>query len=46
MASITAVNDELGTRQPVAEIFSQLKLTHPHLVTMTDFVQGLGKIKL
>lgn len=45
MVSIMLVNNELGTRQPIELIFEQIKLKNPSIVTMTDYVQGLGKLK-
>lgn len=45
MVSIMLVNNELGTRQPIETIFKQIKTTYPSIVTMTDYVQGLGKLK-
>ncbi len=46
LVSIMSVNNELGSRQPVEEIFSHLKTKYPKIATMSDYVQGLGKIKL
>ncbi len=45
MVSIMLVNNELGTRQPVEQLFKYLKANHRQIVTMTDYVQGLGKLK-
>lgn len=45
MVSIMLVNNELGTRQPIEEIFSQIKASNDKIITMTDYVQGLGKLK-
>lgn len=45
MVSIMLVNNELGTRQPIEVIFEQIKAKHNHIITMTDYVQGLGKLK-
>lgn len=44
MVSIMLVNNELGTRQPIEKIFQKIKSFHPHIITMTDYVQGLGKL--
>ncbi|WOO87791.1 aminotransferase class V-fold PLP-dependent enzyme [Mollicutes bacterium LVI A0039] len=44
MISIMLVNNELGTRQPIEELFEIVKRDHSHIVTMTDYVQGLGKL--
>lgn len=44
MVSIMLVNNELGTRQPIEEIFEQVKAINENIVTMTDYVQGLGKL--
>lgn len=44
MVSIMLVNNELGTRQPIEAIFNQVKAHNPAIVTMTDYVQGLGKL--
>ncbi len=45
MVSIMLVNNELGTRQPIETIFEAVKQINPQIVTMTDYVQGLGKLK-
>ncbi len=45
MVSIMAVNNELGTRQPLEPLFATIKQKYPHIITMTDFVQGLGKVE-
>ncbi len=45
MVSIMLVNNELGTRQPIEQLFDEIKHTHPQITTMTDYVQGLGKLK-
>ncbi len=44
--SIMSVNNELGTRQAIEEIFSQVKENDKNIITMSDYVQGLGKIKI
>lgn len=44
--SIMSVNNELGSRQPIEEVFKYIKANYPHIVTMSDFVQGLGKITI
>lgn len=44
MVSIMLVNNELGTRQPIEQLFAKIKQTHAQIVTMTDYVQGLGKL--
>lgn len=44
MVSIMLVNNELGTRQPIESLFEIIKHDYPHIVTMTDYVQGLGKL--
>ncbi len=44
--SIMSVNNELGSRQPIETVFKAVKTNYPHIVTMTDFVQGLGKITI
>ncbi len=44
MVSIMFVNNELGTKQPIEEVFDSIKSNYPHIITMTDYVQGLGKL--
>lgn len=44
MISIMLINNELGTRQPIEQLFAAVKADYPHIITMSDFVQGLGKI--
>lgn len=44
MVSIMLVNNELGTRQPIEALFELIKRDYPQIVTMTDYVQGLGKL--
>ncbi len=44
--SIMSVNNELGTRQPIETVFEYIKNNHPHITTMSDYVQGLGKVVL
>lgn len=44
MVSIMLVNNELGTRQPIESLFKLIKRDYPHITTMTDYVQGLGKL--
>lgn len=46
LISIMSVNNELGSRQPIEQMFAYIKKNHPHIITMSDYVQGLGKIKL
>lgn len=43
MVSIMGVNNELGTIQPTEEIFKAVKAQNSSIVTMVDWVQGLGK---
>lgn len=45
MVSIMLVNNELGTRQPIEALFADIKANNSHIITMTDYVQGLGKLK-
>lgn len=42
LVSLMAVNNELGTVQPVAEVSAAIKKTCPRAVFHTDAVQGLG----
>lgn len=44
MVSIMLVNNELGTRQPIETLFKRIKQDYNHIITMTDYVQGLGKL--
>ncbi len=46
LVSIMSVNNELGTIQPVNEIFQQIKALNNNILTMCDYVQAVGKIKI
>lgn len=43
--SIMLVNNELGTRQPIEQLFANVKAISQDIITMTDYVQGLGKLE-
>ena len=42
LVSVMAVNNEIGTVQPVAEIVQAVKAVNPHTLVHTDAVQALG----
>jgi cysteine desulfurase len=44
LASVLAVNNEIGTIQPVAEIVAAVKASNPNALVHTDAVQALGNI--
>ncbi|HEY7875249.1 MAG TPA: cysteine desulfurase family protein [Actinomycetota bacterium] len=44
LVSVMAVNNEIGTIQPVAEIASAVKAVNPRTLVHTDAVQALGNI--
>lgn len=46
MASFMSVNNETGAVYAIKEAFSMIKRYNPEIITHTDAVQALGKIKL
>lgn len=46
LISIMSVNNEIGTIQPIVEMFSHIKKMNSNIITMTDGVQALGKIDI
>ena len=44
LVSVMAVNNEIGTVQPLAEIVRAVKRVNPNTLVHTDAVQALGKI--
>lgn len=46
LLSVMLVNNELGTIQPVAELFAAAKWKNPRLVTHCDCVQAFGKVEV
>lgn len=44
--SVMAVNNEIGTIQPIAEIATGVHAANPHALVHTDAVQALGNIRL
>ena len=44
LVSVMAVNNEIGTIQPISEIVAASKRTNPNTLVHTDAVQALGKI--
>ncbi len=46
LVSIMTVNNELGTVNDIDEISKNIKNINPQIVVITDFIQGLGKIKI
>ena len=46
LLSVMLVNNELGTIQPVAELFAAAKRKNPRLVTHCDCVQAFGKVEV
>ncbi len=43
--SIMHVNNELGTEQPIKELYNIAKAYNPNIIFMVDMIQGLGKVK-
>lgn len=43
--SFMHVNNELGTEQPVEQLYNITKEFNPNIIFMTDSVQGFGKVK-
>lgn len=46
LISIMSVNNEIGTIQPINKIFTAVKKINTNIITMSDFVQAVGKIKI
>ena len=46
LVSVMLVNNELGTIQPVAELFAAVKQKNPRVITHCDCVQAFGKIEV
>ncbi|MBP9708152.1 MAG: cysteine desulfurase [Oligoflexales bacterium] len=46
LASIMLVNNEVGTINPVAQLFQRIKEKQPDVLCHSDVVQGLGKLDL
>lgn len=46
LLSVMLVNNEVGTIQPVAELFAAAKRKNPRLITHCDCVQAFGKIEV
>lgn len=46
LASVMAVNNEIGTVQPLDAIAAEVKATNPNTVVHTDAVQALGNISV
>lgn len=46
LLSVMLVNNEIGTVQPVAELFAAAKRKNPRLITHCDCVQAFGKIEV
>ena len=46
LASVLAVNNEIGTIQPVADIVEAVKASNPNALVHTDAVQALGNIEV
>jgi cysteine desulfurase len=44
LVSVMAVNNEIGTTQPVAEVAEAVKAVDPRIVVHTDAVQALGNV--
>jgi cysteine desulfurase len=44
LVSVMAVNNEIGTVQPVAQVASAVKAASPRTLVLTDAVQALGNI--
>ncbi len=43
--SFMHVNNEVGTRQPISELYKVTKEYNKNIVFMTDTIQGLGKVQ-
>ncbi len=46
LVSIMAVNNEIGTVQPIEEISKIIKRRNPNVIFHVDAVQGYGKVKI
>ena len=46
LVSIMAVNNEIGTVQPIEEISKIIKRKNPNVIFHVDAVQGYGKVKI
>lgn len=46
LVSVMAVNNEVGTIQPVADIVQAVRRRNPRCLIHTDAIQGLGKVPL
>ena len=44
LVSLMAVNNEIGTIQPIAEVVEAVKAKNPHTLVHTDAVQALGNV--
>lgn len=44
LVSVMAVNNEIGTIQPIGEVVDAVKKANPHTLVHTDAVQALGNI--
>lgn len=44
LVSVMAVNNEIGTVQPIAEVVQAVREVNPHVLVHTDAVQALGNI--